>query len=436
LTDPVPGMNVRAVTTAATSGLAGQADGTDSVRAWLRLAATIVVATIGGVGMWSVVVALPAVQAEFGVARADASLPFTLTMLGFAAGGVPMGRLLDRFGILAPVGLGTIALAIGYIGSGYATSLTQVAVAQGLAGVGTSAMFGPLMADASRWFIRRRGIAVSLCAAGNYLAGVVWPPLVQHVIAASGWRSAQIGIGIFCAATILPLAVLALRRPAPLDADAPAETAVATSPGALGLSSGTLQVLLSIAGVACCVAMSMPQVHLVAYCGDLGYGPAHGADMLAAMMAFGIVSRIATGFVADRIGGLPTLLVGSALQGAALFLYLFFDGLASLYVISALFGLFQGGIIPSYAIIVREYFAPQEAGIRLGIVLTATLIGMALGGWMSGLIFDVFGSYRAAFANGLLWNLLNVAIAVWLLLQRRRPAARMRREAAQAVGQF
>jgi MFS family permease len=163
----------------------------------------------------------------------------------------------------------------------------------------------------------------------------------------------------------------------------------------------------------------MPQVHIVAYCGDLGYGAARGAEMLSLMLAFGIVSRVASGFVADRIGGVGTLLIGSFLQGLALFLYLFFDGLTSLYVISMLFGLFQGGIVPMYAVIVREYFPPQEAGFRVGIVIFSTIIGMAFGGWISGAIFDYTGSYQAAFANGLAWNLMNVLIAAWLLLASR-----------------
>jgi MFS family permease len=188
---------------------------------------------------------------------------------------------------------------------------------------------------------------------------------------------------------------------------------------AMPFSPTTLQALLCVAGIGCCVAMSMPQVHIVAYCGDLGYGPARGAEMLSLMLGFGIVSRVASGFIADRIGGVRTLLLGSVLQGTALFLYLFFNGLTSLYVISALFGLFQGGIVPSYAIIVREYFSPREAGTRLGLVLMATLIGMALGGWMSGAIFDLSGSYQAAFLNGLGWNLLNLSIAAWLLLRSR-----------------
>jgi MFS family permease len=165
--------------------------------------------------------------------------------------------------------------------------------------------------------------------------------------------------------------------------------------------------------------MSMPQVHIVAYCADLGYGPARGAEMLSAMLGFGIIARIAAGFVADKIGGLSALIIGSTLQGVALFLYLFFDGLASLYIISALFGLFQGGIVPMYAVIVREYFPASKAGGIVGLVVMATLFGMAFGGWFSGVIFDWTGSYRLAFLNGLMWNLLNVSIVAFLLMKRR-----------------
>jgi MFS family permease len=213
-----------------------------------------------------------------------------------------------------------------------------------------------------------------------------------------------------------------LRRRAPTTSETAGGHRVA-SPESLGLSPGALQVLLAIASVCCCVAMSMPQVHIVAYCGDLGYGVARGADMLSLMMAFGVLGRILSGLIADRVGGLRTLMLGSALQAVALVMYLFYDGLFSLYVISALFGLFQGGIIPSYALIVREYFAPKEAGTRVGIVLMASLFGMALGGWMSGYIFDVTGSYQAAFLNGLCWNAVNGAIVLWLLYRRRAPLA-------------
>ena len=188
----------------------------------------------------------------------------------------------------------------------------------------------------------------------------------------------------------------------------------------LNVSPNTLMILLSIAGLACCVAMAMPQIHIVAYCGDLGYGPARGAEMLSTMLGFGILSRIASGLIADRLGGAATLLISSVLQAIALFLYLLFDGLVSLYVISALFGLFQGGIVPMYALIVRQYFPPKEVGIRIGIVLMATLFGMALGGWMSGVIFDHTGSYQLAFLNGLIWNMVNATIVLWLLLRPTR----------------
>jgi MFS family permease len=395
----------------------------ESRAAWLRLTVALMLSTIGGVGMWSFPVALTAVQAEFGVMRADASLPFTMAMAGFAFGGMLMGWLLDRFGILMPVVCGAIALAAGYVGSGYAPSLAWFAFSHALIGVGSSATLGPLMADISHWFDRRRGIAVAICSAGNYLAGTIWPPIVQYAVADAGWRPTHVGIGLFCAATMLPLALLGLRRAPPAHQITQAGAIAGQAQRSLGLSPTALMVLLCIAGVGCCVAMSMPQVHLVAYCGELGYGVARGAQMLTVMMAAGIVSRVATGFIADRIGGLPTLLLGSVLQGVALFLYLLFDGLVSLYIVSALFGLFQGGIIPSYAIIIREYFSPREAGTRVGIVLMATLFGMALGGWMSGAIFDLTGSYQAAFVNGILWNLLNVAIATWLLLRPGRRVA-------------
>ncbi len=395
---------------------------TDSTYSWWRLAVSVLLSTIGGVGMWSVVVVLPAMQADFGVDRAAASLPYTLTMFGFAGGGVLLGQLADRFGATLPVVLSTLALSAGYVAVGHSTSLWQVAIAHGLLiGVGTSATFAPLMADISHWFVRRRGIAVAVAASGNYLAGTIWPPIVQHFTASIGWRDTYIYIGIFCLITMLPLALL-LRRRIESHHSVATGAAAAAKQAALPFSPMTLQVLLCIAGIGCCVAMSMPQVHIVAYCGDLGYGVARGADMLSLMLGFGIISRVASGFIADRIGGVGTLLIGSVLQGVALFLYLMFDGLTSLYVISALFGLFQGGIVPCYAIIVREYFPPRQASTRVGLVIMATILGMALGGWLSGVIFDLTGSYQIAFLNGLGWNLVNVSIMAWLLIRsRQRP---------------
>jgi len=406
----------------------------DSRDAWLRLLASLALMTLGGGGMYAVVVVLPSVQAEFGVDRADASMPYTLTMIGFGLGGILMGRLADRFGVMLPVIIGAICLGGGFIAAAAAPGIWQFTIAQGLliGLLGSSATFVPLVADTSLWFTRRRGIAVAICASGNYLAGAVWPPIVQHFVEEVGWRQAYFGMGLVCTLGMLPIALALRRRPPALvssvteHAAAPAQPRVAPASAAwpasrpLGLSPGSLQWLLAVAGVSCCVAMSMPQVHIVAYCGDLGYGAARGAQMLSLMLGFGIVSRLVSGVICDRIGGLRTLLLGSVLQTVALALFLPFDSLTSLYLISALFGLFQGGIVPSYAIIVREHFAPQEAGARVGIVLTATLLGMALGGWLSGKIFDLTGSYDAAFVNGIAWNLVNIGIVLMLIGRSRR----------------
>ena len=395
----------------------------DSRYASLRLLITLALMTVGSAGMYVVAVMLPAVQAEFGVARADASLPYTALMIGFGIGGVVMGRLADRHGVMVPLLIGAASLCTGFVASGFATSIGGFALAQGLfiGLLGSSASFAPLVADTSLWFVKRRGIAVAVCASGNYLAGAIWPPVVQHFVETVGWRPTYIALGVFTFFSMLALA-------GAMRAKSPAASTTPVKPGGpvpsnrpFGLSLGQAQGLLCVAGTACCVAMAMPQVHIVAYCGDLGFGAARGAEMLSLMLACGIVSRLVSGAICDRIGGIRTLLLGSLLQGTALLLFLPFDGLVSLYAISALFGLFQGGIVPSYAIIVREHFPPAEAGARVGTVLMCTLLGMALGGWMSGKVFDLTGSYQAAFINGIAWNLLNGAIAAWLLWRSTRP---------------
>lgn len=396
-----------------------QNPGIDSSYAWMRLAISMLLATIGAVGMWAVVVVLPAVQAEFDVDRAAASMPYTATMVGFAAGNVLVGRAIDRMGYWIPALVSSVALAAGLLLAALSTSILQFTLAQGvLIGLGTSVIFGPLIADISHWFNRRRGVAVTAAAAGNYLAGAFWPTIMPTLIKAEGWRFTYAAIGIFCLITMVPL-VLLLRRRAP-------DAAAAGSPGSrpvqpIPMSPAALQGLLVVAGLGCCVAMSMPQVHIVAYCMDLGYGMAHGADMLSIMMAAGVASRIASGFIADRIGGAKTLIIGSVLQCLSLLFYIPFDGLASLYVVSLVFGLSQGGIVPCYAIIVREYLPAKEAGQRIGIVMMATIFGMAIGGWMSGWIYDLTGSYAAAFLNGIAWNLLNIlaiGLFMWKAKQR------------------
>ncbi len=406
----------------------------DSPYAALRLLNTLALMAVGSCGMYVVVVVLPAVQAEFGVARADASLPYTLTMIGFGIGGVLMGRLADRFGVMVPLLVGAASLGVGFIAASMATSIWMFALVHGvvIGGLGAASTFAPLIADTSLWFNRRRGIAVAVCASGNYLAGTIWPPIVQHFTATMGWRTTYWWLGVFCFVTMSLLALRMRRRPPVVAPGAAGAVAATASNRPFGMTPRAAQAWLCVAGLSCCVAMAMPQVHIVALCADLGFGTARGAQMLSLMLGFGIVSRLLFGLICDRIGGLRTLLLAAGLQTVALLLFLPFDGLVSLYIVSALFGLFQGGIVPAYAIIVREHFSPKEAGARVGTVLMFTMLGMALGGWMSGKIYDLTGSYDAAFLNGIAWNLVTVGIAILLLRRVMRPPAGTRLAGAAA----
>ena len=396
----------------------------DGSYAWLRLAVSMLLGTIGSIGFWGVVVILPEVQAEFGVDRSDASMPYTLTMVGFAAGNVLIGRYVDRLGIVVPIIAAAVAMGIGFAGASAVQNIWLFALLQGVfIGIGTAASFGPLIADVSHWFLKRRGVAVALCACGNYIGGTIWPLVVQALMDANGWRFTYLVIAVVVVVTMVPLALM-LRRPPPMMDEIPvadASTPVATDRKTIDLSQRSLMILLSIAGIACCGAMSMPQVHIVAYCADLGYGAARGAEMLSLMLAGGAVTRVVSGFIADYIGGVRTLLIGSVLQGLALLFYLPFDGLMSLYVISLMFGLAQGGIVPSYAIIVREYMPAKVAAERVGFLIMMTIVGMAFGGWTSGWIFDMTGSYQAAFLHGIAWNVLNVGIMVMILFRSKGP---------------
>ena len=397
----------------------------DSAYAYARLALSLLIATIVGVGMWAVIVVLPKVQIEFGVDRSAASAPYTFVMLGFAFGTIVLGRMADRMGIVVPLLIAGSCLGFGFVLAGLAPSLLVFSAAHGLLiGIGTGTGFAPMMADISHWFVKRRGLAVVVVASGNYLAGTIWPLLMNWTMPLVGWRETYIGIGVFVAATVIPLALFMRRRPsAGIMAQAEAATKIARAD--VGISPRLLMVLLVLAGFSCCAAMSMPQVHIVAYCGDLGYGVARGAEMLSLMLFLGIVSRIGSGIVSDAIGGTATLLIGSFMQGLALLLYLYFDGLTSLFVVSGIFGLFQGGIVPMYAVICRELLPPREAGAKIGLVVSATIIGMAFGGYFSGVIYDFTGSYGMAFLNGVVWNAFNLAVVGWLFWRRRRQSGQL-----------
>ncbi|WP_341863890.1 MFS transporter [Gymnodinialimonas sp. 57CJ19] len=393
----------------------------DTRVSWVRLALALLVSVIGSAGMWTIILILPDVQAEFGVSRAGASLPYTATMIGFALGNYLIGRAVDRFGLAGSLAATAVLMGSAYGAALMAPTIGVLAAAQFFIGFGSAASFGPLIADVSQWFLKRRGLAVAIAASGNYISGAVWPLVLAGVLAEDGWRSAYVVVALACVVVMLPL-TWTLRQGLPKNAMATSDAAAALRASRTGLSARALTLLLAVAGIGCCVAMAMPQVHIVAYCVDLGYGPAVGGEMLSLMLLFGVASRLVSGVMADKLGGVLTLLIGSTLQMLALFLYLPTTGLMSLYLVSMVFGLSQGGIVPSYAVIVREYLPAREAGARVGFVMMSTIVGMALGGWLSGVIYDVTGSYQWAFLNGIGFNALNVAVISYILL-RSRPKA-------------
>jgi len=373
-----------------------------------------------------VIVALKPIAAEFGWPRAVPSLCYALVLLGAGLGGLVMGRWADRAGILPPALLGALGIASGAWWASTAEGMAALYLSHGLlmGFLGNGAFIAPLLANASHWFDRRRGIAIALVASGQNLAGAIWPPVLRYLTDAYGWRQAFALYAIVALATLLPLS-LVMRRPpphAPLAIDAAGR---ARSGQVLGWPAGVVQATLCLAVVGCCVAMAMPMVHVIAHATDLGHPRARAAEMLSLLLGCALVSRLLFGLVADRIGGLRTLLIGSAGQAVMLSSFVLADSLWGLYLVSALFGLAFGGIVPSYALIVRELFPAGQAGWRIGAVILFGSIGMALGGWLGGHIFDLTGSYRNAFLVGVAFNLGNLAL-VGTLLHRQRHSWRLR----------
>lgn len=391
----------------------------DSLYSWTRLFIALLLATVGNIGMWVVVIVLPDIQQEFKIDRGTASIPFAFTMVGFAIGNWVMGHVVDRYGITRTIILAATVNTAGYIAAMYVNNVYSLSILQFFIGLGTAAAFGPLIADTSHWFLKRRGIAVALIASGNYFSGAIWPPLFNSTLQSDGWRDVYWILALSTVFIMIPLSFLLTKKISEETARI-SDAASSDKRQNVSISPKALTILLSIAGIGCCVAMSMPQVHIVAFCIDLGFGPAVGAEMLSLMLIGGVISRLINGILADKLGGVYTLLIGSTLQCIALFLYLPFDGLVSLYIVSLVFGLSQGGIVPSYAIIIREYLPGVDAGTRVGFVMMCTIMGMAIGGWMSGWIYDLTGSYAAAFWNGIVWNFLNIAIVLFLITRNRK----------------
>lgn len=385
-----------------------------------RLIASVLLMTLGGSAMYAAIMSLGPVGETFGGGRAIGSLPYAVFMIGFGTGGVMMGRVADRVGVIWPALIGSFCLPFGLYVAAQAQALWQFVAAMGvLCGLlGASFSFAPLVADISHWFTARRGLAVGIVASGTYVAGAAWPIVLQDLFDEHGWRGAFVRIAVLTLCTMLPLTALLLRKPSGGEAGDAETSSPRTSKG-VGLSPLTLQSVICCAGLGCCVAMSMPQVHIVPLVTDLGHAAVRGAEMLSLMLGFGIVSRLVSGWISDHIGGLRTLLLGSGLQALVLFAFIGADTLPVLYAMSIAFGLAQGGIVPSYAIIIRRFFPAGEAGWRIGTALLFTIMGMALGAWMAGVLYDLTGSYTLSFINAIGFNILNMGFAMMLLMRAR-----------------
>ena len=382
----------------------------------IRLTTALALMTLGCSAMYAGVMVLEPLALEFDTGRGNSSLIYSTFMIGFALGGVVMGRLADRMGIMIPALIGSLALPAGFYLAAHASSILEISLAFSLlcGFLGSSFSMAPLIADISHWFSRRRGLAVGITFSGSYVAGAIWPPILQRMFDAQGWRESFIDLALLTLILMALLSLLLYPRP-PMNEQQP-ETGSVDSKSANSLvSGGTLQSLICLAGFGCCVAMAMPQIHIVPYVMDLGHPAIRGAEMLGLMLGFGVISRIGSGWLSDRIGGLATLLLGSALQLAVLIAFLTGNSLVFLYGISIAFGLSQGGIVPSYTIILRAFFPPEQAGWRISTSFLFTVAGMAFGGWIAGLLYDLTGSYTVSFLNAIGFNILNLWIAASLI---------------------
>ena len=386
----------------------------------IRLTTVLALMTLGCSAMYAGVMVLEPLALELGTGRGNSSLIYGSFMIGFALGGVFMGRLADRLGIMVPAVIGSLALPAGFYLAAHASSILEISLAFCLlcGFLGSSFSMAPLIADISHWFSRRRGLAVGIAFSGSYVAGAIWPPILQRMFDAQGWRESFIDLALL---TLILMALLSLLLYPKPTTNVQLTTAGSNNSNLTNsaISAGSLQSLICLAGFGCCVAMAMPQIHIVPYVMDLGHPAMRGAEMLGLMLGFGIISRIGSGWLSDRIGGVATLLLGSTLQLAVLIAFLTGNSLVFLYGISIAFGLSQGGIVPSYTIILRAFFPPKQAGWRISTSFLFTVAGMAFGGWIAGILYDLTGSYTVSFLNAIGFNILNLWIAASLLNKSR-----------------
>ena len=384
----------------------------DSLKSWIRLILLFSLGITGTVGMWSVVVVMPAIESDFNIDRGKASLLYATTMVGFGLGNFLIGKIIDKYGLKLPIIVATLILVISYLIGTISTEFWHLLILQIFMGTAAATFFGPSMADIGNFFEKRRGLAVAIIASANYVAGAFWPLIISYFLETMTWKDVYLYIALICIIIMIPISFFLKNNISQNESDITTE---ASNSKLTNLSPSALQTLLILAGIGCCLAMAMPQVHIVALCVERGFGLSIGAEILAVMLFSGMISRVGFGYLSDKIGPVYTLFIGSLLQMISLVFFLPFDTQLSLYIVSLMFGLSQGGIVPAYAMIVRKYLPLKEVGERVGLVIMATIVGMGLGGWMSGEIFDITQSYKLAFVNGIFWNFTNLLIVTFIM---------------------
>ena len=388
----------------------------DSRQAWLRLFLVFTMSVLGTAGMWSVVIIMPSIQNEFQLDRAASTYPYVTTMFGYGFGNVIIGRMLDKIGIKKPIIFALSLLITSYLLSTLANNILWLSIIQFFLGFSAAAFFGPMMADISKYFNKRKGLAVSLVASGQHLCGAIWPFIIKDFLIEGDWRNAHLFIALICS-IFIPILFYFIGNKSPNSKNNTLvleEIKNTNSNLKLPISNQRVQTLLMIAGVFCCVAMAMPQVHIVPLCIDSGFGLGVGTEILSFMLFAAVTSRVLFGLLSDKIGPIQTLILGSALQAISLSMFLPFDSQLSLYIVAIFFGLSQGGIVPIYAVIISKFLPANEVAERVGLLIFATIIGMSLGGWLSGEIYDYTSSYSLAFLNGIFWNIINLIIIIYL----------------------
>jgi len=406
-----------------------QPDSIETGTSWIVAGVALTVLTISYGAPLITVVALKPIAAEFGTTRSAPALAVSLTYIGSGLGGIAMGWLAGRIGLRrvamscgTMIAVGLVLASCGGLYQLYASNLLLIGL------LGASGMFSPTLAYVTRWFDRHRGSAIALVSSGQYVAGAVWPLLFQAGVDTFGWRLTMRVFAIVVVVTIVPLAAWFFRQPPETAAKVAAAPGGGTYAPVARLRPNLTMAMLASAIFCCCVTMAMPLAHIVAYCGDIGIGAKPGAAMLSLQLAAGVVAQQLWGWVADRLGGLRTVLFASTSMAIAMAGFLLTQDEIGLFSVSAVFGLAFGGLIPGYILAVREIFPAAEATWRIPIILFPGALGMAAGGWLAGAIYDGFGFYAPAFAAGLLFNLLNLAVVGILVMAHRSP--RLMAEAA------